>query len=118
MVGFVLQTYRFLRALVKVLDEPEGRGLGVLLATQLAAGTVFYRLAEGWAWVDSFYFSVITLTTVGYGDLHPTTTLAKLFTVVYLFTGMGVLISFVGLIGSRSKVIRRATRLAPADEDD
>ena len=69
-------------------------------------GTVVYRLLEDWGWVDSFYFSVITLTTVGYGDLSPTTTASKTFTVVYVFGG-------VSLIGSYlNEVMKRRERRA------
>lgn len=83
-------------------DEPKGEELagatsGVwerrstsvvsgLAAGTLLTGTVVYHLLEDWSWVDSLYFSVVTLTTVGYGDLSPTTDLSKLFTVVYLVT--------------------------------
>ena len=56
----------------------------------LILGTVFYSFQEGWSYVDSFYFSVVTLATVGYGDLHPTTTASKLFTVAYIFIGVGL----------------------------
>ena len=41
---------------------------GTLLT--IGVGSVFYHFIENWSWIDSIYFSVITLTTVGYGDLH------------------------------------------------
>ena len=41
--------------------------------------------------MDSFYFSAVTLTTVGYGDLAPSTSGSKLFTVFYLATGITLL---------------------------
>lgn len=62
----------------------------LLLFFVLAAGTTFYAQVEGWSIVDSLYFSVMTITTVGYGDLHPTTSASKLFTVVYVFIGIGL----------------------------
>ena len=63
-------------------------GLSVFV---LGVGTVVYRLLEDWSWVDSFYFSVVTLTTVGFGDLSPTTTVSKLFTVFFIFTGISLI---------------------------
>lgn len=53
------------------------------------------RLLEDRGWVDSFSFSVITLTTVGYGDLSPSTTASKLFTVVYVVGGISLIGAFL-----------------------
>lgn len=69
--------------------------LGALVAGALLTGTVVYHLLEDWGWVDSFYFTVITLTTVGYGDFSPTTTASKLFTVVYIFGGISLIGAFL-----------------------
>ena len=57
----------------------------------LATATIVYRIAEDWSWVDSFYFSAIAVTTVGFGDLSPTTDFTKLFTVFYIFLGISLL---------------------------
>jgi voltage-gated potassium channel len=57
----------------------------------IGIGTIVYRYLEDWGWVDSFYFSVITLTTVGYGDLAPSSSSSKLFTVFYIVTGISLL---------------------------
>jgi voltage-gated potassium channel Kch len=62
--------------------------LGGLAISVLAMGTIVYHLIEGWSWVDSFYFSSVAVTTVGFGDLTPSTDLSKLFTVFYIFSGM------------------------------
>jgi len=56
----------------------------------LAIGTVVYHYAEDWSWVDSFYFCTIAVTTVGFGDLSPTTDATKLFTVFYVFSGIAL----------------------------
>ncbi|KAG5252416.1 pulvinus outward-rectifying channel for potassium SPOCK1 family protein [Salix suchowensis] len=75
----------------------------VVLAIYLGAGTLCFTLImnqiEGKKTngiLDAVYFSVVTMTTVGYGDLVPHTTLAKLLSCVYVFTGMalgGIIIS-------------------------
>lgn len=40
---------------------------------------------EGWRWVDRFYFIAVSLSTVGYGDFVPTSTLTRYLTVPFLF---------------------------------
>jgi voltage-gated potassium channel len=68
--------------------------LGFVILT-LAIGTVFYHTVEHFSWVDSYYFCVVTLATVGYGDLTPHTTLGKLFTTLYIFIGVGTITAFI-----------------------
>jgi len=51
-------------------------------------GTMFYSYFEEWSIVDSLYFTVMTLSTVGYGDLYPTYPLTKMFTVFYVLFGV------------------------------
>ncbi|WP_084126788.1 potassium channel family protein [Demequina sp. NBRC 110054] len=69
--------------------------LEVAAALLLAIGTITYRYLEDWSWIDSLYFSTVALTTVGFGDLTPTHDLSKLFTVVYLLTGVTILVSYL-----------------------
>jgi hypothetical protein len=69
-------------------------GLAILL---LATGTIVYRALEDWSWVDSFYFSAVAVTTVGFGDLTPTRDISKLFTVLYIFSGIGIITTFINL---------------------
>ncbi len=69
--------------------------LGVLF---LLGGTFYYNAEEGWSYVDSFYFSTITLTTIGFGDLHPTTDASKIFTSLYTLLGVGVMLYLLGSV--------------------
>ena len=66
----------------------------------IVLGMVVYHSLEGWNWVQSFYFTVTTLATVGYGDLHPTTDAARLFTSVFILVGVGVSITALGILGT------------------
>lgn len=52
--------------------------------------------------MDAFYFSVTTLTTVGLGDLAPTTTLGKLFTVIYIFAGLSLVLGFIDTVAKET----------------
>ncbi|SFT50374.1 potassium channel family protein [Sedimentitalea nanhaiensis] len=54
------------------------------------SGTVFFHLAEGWSWLDSYFFTVVTISTVGYGSLVPTSALGKLATTGFIFVGLGI----------------------------
>ena len=51
---------------------------------------------------DAFYFSVTTLTTVGLGDLAPSTTFGKLFTALYIFAGVGLIAVFVSAVAQET----------------
>lgn len=56
----------------------------------VALGTVFFHLVEGWGWLDSYFFTVVTISTVGYGSLVPVTALGKIGTTFFIFVGLGV----------------------------
>ena len=85
----------FMRSLLREAFSRETRNLFIIVTGFVAVGTLFYMFAEGWSWVDSLYFAVTTLTTVGYGDLSPTTDVSKLFTTFYIFGGLGIVFTFL-----------------------
>ncbi len=98
MITFFATLTRFLRALWYGFKDPEFQGLLAFVLIILLSGTIFYHQIEKWNLLDSFYFSTITLTTVGYGDLAPKTDLGKIFTIIYLFVGIGVILGFVNIV--------------------
>lgn len=59
----------------------------------IAIGTVFYHLVEKWNWLDSVYFTIVTLATVGYGDYVPHTNIGKIFTIFYILIGITIFIA-------------------------
>ncbi len=75
----------------------------------LGAGTAFYMVVEDWSLVDALYFCVVTSTTVGFGDLSPSTDLAKLFTIFYIVSSVG-LIGYAINLRLRRKAKRRARK--------
>ena len=111
MIQFFLTLRRLFLAVVRAWRrDPQFRSLTFLVAFTLLSGTLFYRTVEGWSAVDAFYFSVTTLTTVGLGDLTPATTFGKLFTVVYIFAGLGLIAGFINIVAQESLRSERSGR--------
>jgi voltage-gated potassium channel len=73
----------------------------LLLSVIVVAGTVGYIVIEGWGAWDAFYMTMITLTTVGYREVHPMTRLGEAFTTVLLVVGVGTMLYSFSLIGAR-----------------
>lgn len=95
------------RGLGNLLKEPKYRAVFIWLVLILLVGTIFYHLEEGWSWLDSLYFSVITLSTVGYGDLSPTTSASKLFTMAFIFLGMSIFVSFASMLAQERLQVKK-----------
>ncbi len=113
MMALMLALVRLLRAVRRGLQDDDFRALLSVAALLLLTGTVFYRFQEGWSVLDAAFFSLITLTTVGYGDLVPTTALSKIFTMVYVVLGIGVLIGFLNKLAWAMAVELRERKAAP-----
>ena len=60
-----------------------------LLVFIIAGGTVGYVAIEGWGAWDAFYMTIVTVTTVGYQEVHPLSRTGQAFTVVLLLSGVG-----------------------------
>jgi hypothetical protein len=77
-------------------NDPEFRAIAILLVFLLLGGSVFFHQVQGWPLLDSLYFCVMTISTIGYGDLAPTMAISKVFTMAYAVLGIGLFATFVG----------------------
>ena len=81
-----------------ILFDSRTRPVLIYVTFIVMIGVILFRWLEGWSWIDSFYFVIITLTTIGYGDFTPSTPLTKLITIFYGINGIVVLLAFFDII--------------------
>jgi voltage-gated potassium channel len=91
--------------IAKTSDAVSGRSRNLLRALSgivlvLIIGTLGYRIIEGWSYLDAFYMAVTTLTTVGFGEVHPLSESGRVFTLLIIFVGFG-LAAYTALTGSQ-----------------
>jgi voltage-gated potassium channel len=99
------------RALRGIWDDRTSRGILIVAVWLLVGGTVIFMLIEGFSPIDSFYFCFITLATIGYGDLSPSTDIGKLVTVIYSVAGLGIMAALISTIATqRLSAYRDAAR--------
>jgi voltage-gated potassium channel len=83
------------------------------LAAALLFGTVGYRVVEGWSLFDAFYMTVITLTTIGFSEVHPLETKGRVLTLILIFMGVG-LVAYAAITSTRfvieGEVVKILTR--------
>ena len=84
--------------MLDVLFDPKARPFFIYIILNIFVGSAIFHWLEGWSWLDSFYFVVITLTTIGYGDFSPTIPLTKLFTIFYSINGVIMLLFLFDLV--------------------
>ena len=63
--------------------------IGGLVLLILTLGTLGYRWLEGYSWVDALYMTVITLSTVGFGEVYPLSQIGRVFTIGLIVLGVG-----------------------------
>jgi voltage-gated potassium channel len=108
MPAFLILLFRFFRSLWHGLKDKDFRALFLWVVLFLVMGTWFYAKVEGWTGLDALYFSVITLTTIGYGDLYPHTPAGKIFTIFYVLVGLGLISGFIFLLAERSGILKNS----------
>lgn len=96
-------------------------GMIGIIGILFVVGTVTYHNTENLSYTDSFYFTGMTLLTIGYGDIHPTTQFTKIFTVFFGMAGVGMMLLFLTIISQelytrqevfRARAQKRAQKIA------
>lgn len=79
----------------------------------LSLGTTGYRIIEGWSWHDALFMTVITLSSVGYGEVRPLSVIGEIFTIGLILLGVGGMAYTVSMLadyliaGELNGVLRR-----------
>ena len=68
----------------------------------IVTATIAFMAIEGRTFIDAAYYVIVTVATVGYGDVHPVTTAGKLFAMVLIITGVGI---FLGVIANVTEIM-------------
>ncbi len=84
---------RITRGIGVAFKDSRVKGILAFTVGMILWASVFYHFVEGWSWLDSIYFSVVTISTVGFGDFSPETAAGKIFTMIYIIVGLGVFVT-------------------------
>ena len=83
------------RVVLSFLKDRDYLELLITTIVVILIGAVVFHYLEGWRWLDAIYFCVIMLTTIGYGDIAPETDAGKVFNMIYILIGLGLILSFI-----------------------
>jgi len=82
----------------------------IIFLAVLVVGTIGFMLAENRSLIDAFYYIIVTVATVGYGDIVPATSAGKVITILLIVTGVG---TFLGVIANATELmLSRREKLA------
>lgn len=81
-----------------------------MIPTIIGVGVVGYSFLLNLPLLDAFYFTIVTISTVGYGEIYPTTPASKLFTSFLILVGIGALA--IALETITGEILRRSVREA------
>ena len=74
----------------------------IIFLSVIVSGTVGFMIIEDLSLADALYFSIVTLATVGYGDIHPVTLPGKIFAIVMIVMGVG---TFLGVVANATEMM-------------
>ncbi len=107
-----------------LLVDPIRKALNLLLiaAAVVVLGSAGYMIIEGWSFFDALYMTIITVGTVGYGEVHPLNPAGRVFTIFLILSGMSVLVYAVSEImatvveGELTGVLRKRKLMKEIDK--
>ncbi len=97
--------------LLDVFQDPESRPALFWAGSTLVFGAFAFHWIERWSYLDALYFCVVSLATVGYGDLAPKTPFGRAFAIIYIVNGVAILLALF----DRIRVVR-GRRFARSDQ--
>jgi voltage-gated potassium channel len=74
---------------------------GLFLAAVVIIGIAGYRFLEGYTWLEAFYMTIITISTVGFREIRPLSSVGMIFTIGLLFAGLGVVLYTAGTVTAK-----------------
>ncbi len=74
----------------------------MILLGIMGVGVIGFSLLEKAQLIDALYFTIVTLATVGYGDIHPVTPIGKIFVILLIISGVGI---FLGVIANGTELM-------------
>ena len=78
--------------------HPRLKNILLLTVIVVAFGSLAFSVLEDWEFLDSLYFTIATMTTVGYGDFVPTHDASKLLAVIYMVISVPLILFSIGLV--------------------
>ncbi len=99
--------------LFDVMQDKDSRPIFLWAGGVLLGGMLIFHFLEGWSYLDSLYFCVISAATIGYGDFVPTTPLAKMFAILYNINAIVMLLA----IFDRVRVVRGHNKFEQLNSD-
>lgn len=91
------------------------RLLALFIIILITGSAWFYHVVEKWNWLDSFYYIIVTLGTVGYGDYAPKTDAGKLYAIGLIVVGVGVFAFFAQQLLKRQQLRTMQRQLKRAE---
>ena len=111
LVGVVtFMAWYFDQILLDIWHDAELAGLIISTFGIILLGVLVYSAVKDWKFLDVLYFTIITLMTVEYGDFAPQTMAGKVFPIVYIIMGLGLVSSFILVVAERNARIIREKR--------